>query len=202
MRLSFPTLTIGTVDMLLMCVTQSIGGGSSFIHRDPGCWIPSRKSLIFNHHVICRMCKMWLIPLSAYPFRNWSSKTLEIPLMIFTLLPQTAKYMSYFMGNDKDLVYSRAGASLCLFLLLYSHIDCTVFVTEKTTVTHSVSHRHVECQSRSWPQRGTNIIWSHHGDNPLVKPTKPQIATNSLPGLTSREHWKLIGVKMMSLGAN
>ena len=36
---------------------------------------------------------------------------------------------------------------------------------------------------------------SHHGDNPLLRPTEIQIATKSLPGSTNREHRKLIGVK-------
>ena len=33
------------------------------------------------------------------------------------------------------------------------------------------------CQSGTWSQRGTKVNGSHHGDNPLLKPTGIQIAT-------------------------
>ena len=39
-------------------------------------------------------------------------------------------------------------------------------LTEETTVTQHVSHRPIKCQYRSWSQRGTKVIGSHHGDNP------------------------------------
>ena len=43
----------------------------------------------------------------------------------------------------------------------------------------------------------TKVYGSHHGDNPLLKPTGIQIATKSLPGLTTGGHRKLIRVKTM-----
>ena len=46
------------------------------------------------------------------------------------------------------------------------------------------------------------FFFKHHRNNPLLKPTGIQIATKSLPGPTTREHRKLIGVKMMSLCTN
>ena len=36
-----------------------------------------------------------------------------------------------------------------------SHIQRIVLVTEETTVTQQVSHRSIKCQSRLWSQRGT-----------------------------------------------
>ena len=33
------------------------------------------------------------------------------------------------------------------------------------------------CQSGTWSQRGTKVNGSHHGDNPLLRPTGIQIAT-------------------------
>ena len=39
---------------------------------------------------------------------------------------------------------------------------------------------------------------SHHGDYPLLKSIGIQISTEYLPGPTTREHQKLIGVKTMS----
>ena len=73
---------------------------------------------------------------------------------------------------------------------------------EETTVTQQqASHRPIKCQSRSsWSQRGTKVNGSRHGDSPLPKPLGIQIATKPLPGPISRGHWKLIGVKTMSLG--
>ena len=35
------------------------------------------------------------------------------------------------------------------------------------------------CQSGTWPQRGTKVNGSHHGDKPLLRPTGIQIATKS-----------------------
>ena len=35
------------------------------------------------------------------------------------------------------------------------------------------------CQSGTWSQRGTKVNRSHHGDNPLLRPTGIQIATKS-----------------------
>ena len=35
------------------------------------------------------------------------------------------------------------------------------------------------CQSGAWSQRGTKVNGSHHGDNPLLRPTGIQIATKS-----------------------
>ena len=82
------------------------------------------------------------------------------------------------------------------------HIQRIVLATEETTVKQRVSHRPTKCQSRLWSQRGTEVNGSHHGDNPLPKPTGIQIATKLISGPTNREHRKLIGVKTMSLGTN
>ena len=60
-----------------------------------------------------------------------------------------------------------------------SHIQRIVLATEETTVTSQVSHRPIKCQSRLWSQRGTKVNGSHHGDNPLLRPTGIQIATKS-----------------------
>ena len=35
------------------------------------------------------------------------------------------------------------------------------------------------CQSGTWSQRGVKVNGSHHGDNPLLRPTGIQIATKS-----------------------
>ena len=65
-----------------------------------------------------------------------------------------------------------------------SHIQRIVLVTEETTVTQQVSHSPIKCKSRLWPQRGTKVNGSHHGDNPLLRPTGMiQIATKRYAAL-------------------
>ena len=64
-----------------------------------------------------------------------------------------------------------------------SHIQRIVLVTEKTTVTQQVSHRPIKCQSCLCSQRGTKVNGSHHGDNPLLRPTGIQIATKRYAAL-------------------
>ena len=66
-----------------------------------------------------------------------------------------------------------------LLLFVDSHIQRIVLATEETTVTQQVSHRPIKCQSRLWSQGGTKVNGSHHGDNPIFKPTGIQIATKS-----------------------
>ena len=63
----------------------------------------------------------------------------------------------------------------------YKTIQRIVLATEETTVTQQVSHRPIKCQSRLWSQRGTvlQVNGSHHGDNPLLRPTGIQIKTKS-----------------------
>ena len=56
--------------------------------------------------------------------------------------------------------------------VLDSHVQRLVLATEETTATQQVSHRPIKCQSRLlWSQRGTKVNGSHHGDNPLLRPT-------------------------------
>ena len=65
-------------------------------------------------------------------------------------------------------------------LVVDSHIQRIVLVTEKTTVTQQVTHRRIKNQSRLWSQRGAKVNGSHHADNPLLlRPTGIQIATKS-----------------------
>ena len=71
------------------------------------------------------------------------------------------------------------GIKGCKYKTVDSHIQRIVLATEETTVTQQVSHRPIKCQSRLWSQRGTKVNGSHHGDNPLLRPTGIQIATKS-----------------------
>ena len=66
-----------------------------------------------------------------------------------------------------------------MLIVVDSHIQRIILATAETTVTQQVSHRPIKCQSRLWSQRGTKANGSHHGDDPLLKPTGIQIATKS-----------------------
>ena len=46
-------------------------------------------------------------------------------------------------------------------------------------MAQQVSHRPIKCQYPLWSQTGTKVNGSHHGDNPLLRPTGIQIATKS-----------------------
>ena len=71
--------------------------------------------------------------------------------------------------------------------------------TEETTVTQQVSHRPIKRQSRLWSQRGTKVNGSHHGDNPLLRPTGIQIATKSYAALQAMAPTNIKTVHQTSL---
>ena len=62
-------------------------------------------------------------------------------------------------------------------------VDSHIHATEETTVTQQVSHRPIKCQSRLWLQRGAKVNGSHHGDNPLLRPTGIKIVTKRYAAL-------------------
>ena len=80
-----------------------------------------------------------------------------------------------------------------------SHIQRIVLATEETTVTQQVSPRPIKCQSRLWSQRGTKVNGSHHGDNPLLRPTGIQIATKSYAALQAMAPTNIKTVHQTSL---
>ena len=49
---------------------------------------------------------------------------------------------------------------------------------------HTYTHTYIRgSQSGTWSQRGTKVNGSHHGDNPLLRPTGIQIATKRYAAL-------------------
>ena len=71
-----------------------------------------------------------------------------------------------------------------------------VLATEETTVTQ---HRPIKCQSRLWPQRGTKVNGSHHGDHPLLRPTGIRTATKSYAALQAMAPTNIKTVHQTSL---
>ena len=91
-------------------------------------------------------------------------------------------------GNGRKIIWK----SICDASSFYSFLYlCVVKTFSRVWI-----YRPIECQSRSsWSQRGTKKVnGSHHGDNPLLRPTGIVIATKPLlPVPTNRQHRKLIG---------
>ena len=64
---------------------------------------------------------------------------------------------------------------ICVYVCMY--VVVVVFtLTDRASTIHSNIRG---CQSGTWSQRGTKVNGSHHGDNPLPRPTGIQIATKS-----------------------
>ena len=80
-----------------------------------------------------------------------------------------------------------------------SHIQRIALATEETTVTQQVSHRPTKYQSRLWSQRGTKVNGSHHGGNPLLRPTGIQIATKNYAALQAMAPTNIKTVHQTSL---
>ena len=101
-----------------------------------------------------------------------------------------------------DLCCTRLMASSLMravVVVVDSHIQRIVLATEETTVTQQVSHRPIKRQSRLWSQRGTKVNGSHHGDNPLLRPTGIQIATKSYAALQAMAPTNIKTVHQTSL---
>ena len=65
----------------------------------------------------------------------------------------------------------------CVYSIAGTVVVVVVFtLTDRASTIPSNIHG---CQSGTWSQRGTKVNGSHHGDNPLLKPTGIQIATKS-----------------------
>ena len=108
---------------------------------------------------------MWAI--TAYYYDEYEK---QLDTSLFPVWPN-------ILQTRKRLEYSRL---LPLFVVVVeSHIQRIVLAAEETTATQQVSHRAIKSQSCLWSQTGTKVNGSHHGDNPLLRPTGIQIATKS-----------------------
>ena len=67
---------------------------------------------------------------------------------------------------------------VCMYVCMYAVVVVVVFFT-LTDRASTIPSKARGCQSGTWSQRGTKVNGSHHGDNPLLRPTGIQIATKS-----------------------
>ena len=119
----------------------------------------------------------------------------------------SAPIKNYFPRLSPSLSVRRGSFSLHVLPgmrnVVDSHIQ-RIALTIEELWRHRVTRR-MECQSRSWSQRGTEVNWIHHGDNLLFKLTGIQIATKFLPGPNTQGYPKLLSTSrrlMMYLGTN
>ena len=118
------------------------------------------------------------------------------------ILEQSHAHNAPDLWDRGSIEYNMVGFSPTLLLLLIvvdSHIQHIVLTTEETTVTQQVSHITIKCQSRLWSQRGTKVNGSHHGDNPLLRPTGIQIATKRYTTLQTMAPTNIKAVHQTSL---
>ena len=76
--------------------------------------------------------------------------------------------------------------TLKMFLFCFCWCPCMAINVSVVVVVFTLTDRASTipsnlrgCQSGTWSQRGTKVNGSHHGDNPLLRPTGIQIATKS-----------------------
>ena len=110
-------------------------------------------------------------------------------------------YACIVITYSRVVLINRVRLSILLVVVVVvdSHIQRIVLATEETTVTQQVSHRPIKRQSRLWSQRGTKVNGSHHGDNPLLRPTGIQIATKSYAALQAMAPTNIKAVHQTSL---
>ena len=116
---------------------------------------------------------------------------------IFT--PHTYEHMSFRRVKCRGRALLGFGHVVVVVVVVGSHIQRIVLTTEETTATQQVSHEPLKCQSRLWSQRGTKVNGSHHGDNPLLRPTGIQIATKNYATLQAMAPTNIKTVHQTSL---
>ena len=87
---------------------------------------------------------------------------------------------SYLLPTGYE--YTRKRKEVSSRTLSYATVVVVVVVVVVFTLTDRASTIPSNirgCQSGTWSQRGTKVNGSHHGDNPLLRPTGIQIATKS-----------------------
>ena len=115
---------------------------------------------------------------------------------IYIEIPEEFQEFPGAVGRLNKAIY---GLVQVVVVVVDSHIQRIVLATEETTVTQQVSPRPIKCQSRLWSQRGTKVNGSHHGDNPLLRPTEIQIATKSYAALQAMAPTNIKTVHQTSL---
>ena len=105
--------------------------------------------------------------------------SLKISLLpcIFVPLPFFSLYGEYVVRFSlPDGVFLPCDHGLDFFTSAYVVVVVFFTLTDRASTIPSNIRG---CQPGTWSQRGTKVNGSHHGDNPLLRPTGIQIATKS-----------------------
>ena len=89
---------------------------------------------------------------------------------------------SFWTSSSLDVpagVTQEEGQTGFFIHLLSAVVVVVVFFTLLTDRVSTIPSNIRGCQSGTWSQRGTKVNGSHHGDNPLLRPTGIQITTKS-----------------------
>ena len=68
---------------------------------------------------------------------------------------------------------------VCMYVCMYVVVVVVVVFFTLTDRASTIPSNIRSCQSGTWSQRGNKVNGSHHGDNPLLRPTGIQIVTKS-----------------------
>ena len=151
--------------------------------------------LLFMFLSLCRLC------VCVFLCSHWS--LVDVPLIFFCPadhVPDWQPRVLLGMVEARSVnVKKTTTTTVVAVVVVDSHIQRIVLATEETTVTQQVSPRPIKCQSRLWSQRGTKVNGSHHGDNPLLRPTGIQIATKSYAALQAMAPTNIKTVHQTSL---
>ena len=103
--------------------------------------------------------------------RFWPKKHRELPFLAIV-------FETTYPGSLVFMVFQACGVG-SFFSTLLAVVVVVVVVFTLTDRASTIPSNIRGCQSGTWSQRGTKVNGSHHGDNPLLRPTGIQIATKS-----------------------
>ena len=86
---------------------------------------------------------------------------------------------SFWTSMDVPAGVTQAEGHTGFLIHLLSAVAVVVVVFTLTDRASTIPSNIRGCQSGTWSQRGTKVNGSHHGDNPLLRPTGIQIVTKS-----------------------
>ena len=107
----------------------------------------------------------------------WTSSSLDVPAGVTQEEGHTG-FLIHLLSAVRAFIF--LARRIQPFLSLVDReVEFCVVVFTLTDRASTIPSNIRGCQSGTWSQRGTKVNGSHHGDNPLLRPTGIQIATKS-----------------------
>ena len=102
------------------------------------------------------------------------------PLGSYYCIPVLSPYSTFVYCASRLKTAPCLIPGICIYIYFFNPCIVVVVVVFTLTDRASTIPSNIRgCQSGTWSQRGTKVNGSHHGDNPLLRPTGIQIATKS-----------------------